>query len=236
MFDVHHKPSGLTSLPSCHLSQVHKVQHKLTNKIIWELYKVWSKDKYRRSQWLTSHCPVPRPSTPRTGRSRVFSESLRYNSLDCPVCTGPDSVWWVNGTTVNYAPTVDCCAKWTVQRSEVRTANQDAPDCPVYHRTIRCRKRTKDFNGQPLQTPTVCWRDRRRTMNSVMSGAPPDYRVCPSTATARIVVGAINTPNHQHSRNLNFLNSRFNTRAKAYTPRHNQKIKSSRSLKINSIA
>jgi hypothetical protein len=25
VFDVHHKPRELTSLPSCHLSQVHKV-------------------------------------------------------------------------------------------------------------------------------------------------------------------------------------------------------------------
>jgi hypothetical protein len=44
VFDVHHKPRGLTSLPSCHLSQVHKVQHKPTKNISWELYKVWSKD------------------------------------------------------------------------------------------------------------------------------------------------------------------------------------------------
>ena len=33
--DVHHKPRGLTSLPSCHLSQVHKVQHKPTKKLSW---------------------------------------------------------------------------------------------------------------------------------------------------------------------------------------------------------
>jgi hypothetical protein len=35
VFDVHHKPRGLTSLPSCHLSQVHKVQHKPTKKMSW---------------------------------------------------------------------------------------------------------------------------------------------------------------------------------------------------------
>jgi hypothetical protein len=39
VFDVHHKPRGLTSLPSCDLSQVHKVQHKPTKKLSWELYK-----------------------------------------------------------------------------------------------------------------------------------------------------------------------------------------------------
>jgi hypothetical protein len=35
VFDVHHKPRGLTSLPSCHLSQVHKVQHKPKKKMSW---------------------------------------------------------------------------------------------------------------------------------------------------------------------------------------------------------
>jgi hypothetical protein len=33
VFDVHHKPHGLTSLSNCHLSQVHKVQHKPTKKM-----------------------------------------------------------------------------------------------------------------------------------------------------------------------------------------------------------
>jgi hypothetical protein len=41
--DVHHKPCGLTSLPRCHLSQVHKVQHKPRNKLSWVLNNIWSK-------------------------------------------------------------------------------------------------------------------------------------------------------------------------------------------------
>jgi hypothetical protein len=72
VFDVHHKPCGLTSLPSCHLSQVHKVQYKPTKKLNWEFNKVWSKDKDLWCQWRTGHYPVPRPSTPRTGHSGVF--------------------------------------------------------------------------------------------------------------------------------------------------------------------
>jgi hypothetical protein len=39
----------------------------------------------------------------------------------------------------------------------------------------------------------------------------------PSTATTRIVVGAINTPYHHHSSHPSFQTSTFNTRAKAYT-------------------
>jgi hypothetical protein len=33
-------------LPSCHSSQVHKVQQKTTKKISWELNNVWSKDNH----------------------------------------------------------------------------------------------------------------------------------------------------------------------------------------------
>jgi hypothetical protein len=75
------------------------------------------------------------------------------------------------------------CAQVRSQSCEVRT-----------HRTVQCRKRTKDLNGQPLQTPTVCWRGRHRTVNIVMSVAPPDCPVCPSIQMTRIVVEAINTP------------------------------------------
>jgi hypothetical protein len=38
------------------------------------------------------------------------------------------------------------------QGSEVKTHRA----CVVCHWTVRWSKRTKDFNGQPLQTPTVC--------------------------------------------------------------------------------
>jgi hypothetical protein len=69
-----------------------------------------------------------------------------------------------------------------------------------------------------------------------MSGARPDYLVCPSTATAGIMVEAINTPNHHHSSYPSLLHFSFNTRTKAYNARHNQKIKSAPSFKINSIA
>jgi hypothetical protein len=44
----------------------------------------------------------------------------------------------------------------------------------------------------------------------------------PSTTMARIVVGAINTPNHLHSSHPSFLNFTFIARAKDYTPRHIQ--------------
>jgi hypothetical protein len=79
------------------------------------------------------------------------------------------------------SPTVDCSTVWP---SEVRATlqSQNAAECPMCHRTVQCHKRTKDFNGQQLQTPTIGWRGTQRTVNSRVSGAPPDCLVCPSTA------------------------------------------------------
>jgi hypothetical protein len=38
------------------------------------------------------------------------------------------------------------------------------------------------------------------------------------------VVGSINTPNHHNFKHLSFLKITFNTRALAFTPRHNTKL------------
>jgi hypothetical protein len=89
------------------------------------------------------------------------------------------------------------------------------PDCPVLLEDRRLqRSNAPNPNGaltwdapDSEQCPVRC--------TTGLSGAP-------STATARIVVGAINTPNHHHSSHVGFLNFTFNTRAKDYTPRQNQ--------------
>jgi hypothetical protein len=114
--------------------------------------------------------------------SAIIHRTVRC-APDCPVSQ------WSNG---QLCPIVDYGEQCIVQKSELQS--QNTPDYPVCHRTVRCRKRTKDFNGQPLQTPMVVWRGTHRTVNSVMSGAPLDCPVCPSIATTGIVVGAINTP------------------------------------------
>jgi hypothetical protein len=132
----------------------------------------------------TVRCPGCSP--PWTGRSRVFSARVLYNSSDCPVHHW--SIRWANIVTVNFTQ------RLTEQKSEVSLQSQNAQDCLVCHRTTRCRKRTEDFNGQQLQTPTVGWRGTHWTVNNAVSGAPPNCPVCPSTTTAWIVVGAINTP------------------------------------------
>jgi hypothetical protein len=111
---------------------VHKVQHKPTKKISWELYKDWSKDKHWCCQWCTGHFLVPRPRHQRTSRSRVFWEALCYNSPNFPVCTWQCPVsQWSNGQT---RTTIDCDVRWTVNSAQVRSQNWEVRT----HRTVRC--------------------------------------------------------------------------------------------------
>jgi hypothetical protein len=157
-----------------------------------------------------------------------FQGTLRYNSPDCPVCTG--HVWWANGATVTSAQRSTACtvkahsADVRGQRCDVRTDRTWL----VCHRTVLCSYKIKGFNGQMLQTSTGRWCGTHRTLNVVLSGAP-------SPATARILVGAINTPQPPPFKSSKFSELNI-ARAKDYTPRHIPKIKSPPSLKINSIA
>jgi hypothetical protein len=88
-----------------------------------------------------------------------FEGTLLYNSPDYPVSQRSNGNLHQRST----AKGVQC---------EVRTHRT----CSVCHQTIRCSYRTKSFNGRPLQTPIVCWRGTHRTVNSALSGAPPE---CP---------------------------------------------------------
>jgi hypothetical protein len=224
-------------------SVTHKVQHKPTKKISWGTLQ--SLEQRQALVLLVAHQTLPDVHQTMSGAQAEhptnwplsgFSGSHSAIIHQTVQCASDMSVEPTEQRSTAPNSRLQCqmnsdqCAS---QKSEQRS--QNALDCPVCHQTVRCRKRTKDSNGQPLQTPMVYWRGTHWTVNSVMSGAPLDCPVCPSTATAGIVVGAINTPNHHHSSHPSFLNSTFNTRAKAYTPRHIQNIKSSPSLKINSI-
>jgi hypothetical protein len=71
----------------------------------------------------TIWCPGRAPK--RTSRSRVFPESLLYNSPDCSANQRR------NG---QMCPMVDCGEQWTMDNTEVRSQN-----CKVKtHRTVRC--------------------------------------------------------------------------------------------------
>jgi hypothetical protein len=103
-------------------------------------------------------CPVHQVVQLQTSHSREFKGALLYNSPDCPVCHR--TVRWASGATTictngrlwqkEQCSTVPCRS----QSSEVR----EALDYPVWHQTVRCRKRTKPPTVDQLQTLTVGWR------------------------------------------------------------------------------
>jgi hypothetical protein len=80
-----------------------------------------------------------------------FSErrsAIIYQTVRC----APDSVRWANGATVTCAqrPT----AKLNSARSEVIAGSENAPDMSDVPPDCPVQLQDKDFNGQPLQTPT----------------------------------------------------------------------------------
>jgi hypothetical protein len=137
-------------------------------------------------------------------------------------------------------PMVDCVnsKRCTVQKLEVRTVEvRTHRTCPVRHWTIWCRKSTKDFNGQPLQTP-----------NGMLTWQAPDsehYPVqcttklssAPLTAMARIVVGGYKYPPTTTIQAIQASYTSHSIQEQRPTlQRHIQSIQSTPSSKINSIA
>jgi hypothetical protein len=139
VFDLHHKPYGLTSLHSECFYQVHKVhikyhKNELGNSTKFGAYKFWC------SQWRTGHCPVPRPkrllNRPLSGFLRATA--LKFTGLsgappDCPVSQ------WSNDQLRPRSTVVQSDRQKSEQVCKVRT-----------HQTVQCRKRTKDFYSQQL--------------------------------------------------------------------------------------
>jgi hypothetical protein len=130
--------------------------------------KLWFKRKEQKKPkrtlvWRTGLSDVPLDSVRctravqmRTRHLRVSTALLRYNSPDCPVCHR--TVQCTSGATAPRA-TVDCnghlqsatvCGQF-VQKSEQppeahRTVHST---CLVWHRTVRCHKKTKLQRSKP---------------------------------------------------------------------------------------
>jgi hypothetical protein len=134
----------------------------------------------------TGQCPVCQgPCTPNLATSG-FQTQLRYNSPDCPV----------HHRSNDYLRATVDSDGWTVQHSnavEVRAEGQSgtrlsgvAPDCPVWHQTVRCRMRTKPPTVDQLHALTTGWH----------GGAPNIVRCAhrqQPSPTATIWLVAINT-------------------------------------------
>jgi hypothetical protein len=113
-------------------------------------------------------CPVcHRTVSGSPGPYRVKPATL--GNLKAPYAIIHWTVWCASGATTNSHngrlwqelqwATVSCRS----QNSKVR----GALDCPVWHRTVRCRKRTKLQRSTLLRTLTVGWR-----------GGAPDTKQC----------------------------------------------------------
>jgi hypothetical protein len=153
-----------------------------------------------------------------TSHSRENAGALRYNSPDCSVSKRAMAICAQRSTT--KVP-----ATWTVLRQKSEPRSQRAPDCLVWHQTVRCCKKTKLQRSTSLRTLTVGWRGGAPNSAQYLSGGASDCPMRPSLAaspTAMEVVGGYKYPPpnhliHIHSRIPNIV---FNTRAKDSTPRH----------------
>jgi hypothetical protein len=98
------------------------------------------------------------------------------------------------------------------------------PDCPVQQKNKRLQ-----WSSAPNPNGRLTWHSPDNEQWRVRCAHRQNSR-----PTARIVVGAINTPNHHHSSHPSIPHSSFDTRAKNILQIHNQSLESSPSSKITS--
>jgi hypothetical protein len=108
--------------------------------------------------------------------------------------------------------------KRTVQKSDVRLRSQNAPDMsgvpPDY--PVQLQDKGLQRSTAPNPNGSLTWHTPETEQCPVR--CTTGLSRAPLPATARIVVGAISTPNHLHSTYPSFLKFTFNTRAIAFTP------------------
>ena len=114
--------------------------------------------------------------------------------------------------------TVDSNGRLTTEQCadssrRVRAAPEGAPDS---EQCLSGAPRCQSSNGRNRQNPNgwVTWLAHRTVRCAHRQTASP---------TVGLVVGAINTPNHHHSKHPSFSDISFNTRASAINTRHNSK-------------
>jgi hypothetical protein len=120
---------------------------------------------------------------------RFSTGTLHYNSPDCPVChrtvrcTSGAMAIQRNGRLQRRpdSATVENSARQSqsVESKAHRTVNRTYP---VWHRTVRCRIRTKPPTVNCSRTLTVGWCGGAPDSLQDLSGGTPDYPVRPSTA------------------------------------------------------
>jgi hypothetical protein len=151
-----------------------------------------------------------------SSHSWEIAGALRYISPDCPVCH--QTVRWASGVTTTCAQQSTLTALQCHGRSQRGTGLSGAPpDCPV-------PQADKGTNGWLLQNPNgwMTWQRTGHWTVSVrwrtgLSGVPIDS----SLPNDYLGGWGYKYPNHHNFKHPSFLNITFNTRALAFTPRHN---------------
>jgi hypothetical protein len=138
-------------LPRCHLSQVHKVQHKPTKKFSWEHNQNWSEGL--DSVLSVAHRTVFGALGQASSELATLGNSqgtLRYNFR---------TVWCaldMSGESAEKRLTsaiVVCKSKLNIARQSQSRKVRAHRTCPVWHRTVGCNYRTKARTVNSLQTP-----------------------------------------------------------------------------------
>jgi hypothetical protein len=145
-------------------------------------------------QWHTRHCPVHQAELHSNQSLSGFS-GARFAIIHRTIRCAPD----ISGEPAEQRLTSanDCLPKVNSARQSSEQRSQSHRTCPVWHRTVRCNYRTRVPMVNSLQTPTDVLTWRAPDSEQYLSGAPPDYTVCPSPAKpayARKWLEAINTP------------------------------------------
>jgi hypothetical protein len=140
--------------------------------------------------------------------SAIIHRTVRC-STGCPVCQAEQRLPTPTVVCNSYMNSEQCA---TV-RAESEQASDGAPDseqcCPVHHRTVRWPSCQKLQRSNP--NGWVTWL-AHRTVRCALRRQP--------SPMATLVVGAINTPNHQHFKASKFSANTINTRASAFNTRH----------------
>jgi hypothetical protein len=124
-----------------------------------------------------------------TSHSQVSLGALRYNSPDCPVrhrnarCASGATTTSRNGRLQKLKN------RWTVRNSERQSQSAESVAhrtmnrrCLVWHRTVRCHKKTTAPTVDCSRTLTVGWHGGAPDSLHDLSGGAPDCPVRPSTA------------------------------------------------------
>jgi hypothetical protein len=167
--DVQRKPLGLTSLLDIIYLRCIRFDTNQERNSVGDTIENWSKTWECAAKWCTglSGAPGPRPNKQTTLGNSL--SALRYNSPDCPVCTG--HVRWASGATANWRQRSTAKGNNDEQcRAEVRGHQT----CSVWHRLSGAAKGQTVPTVNSSKPQRVCWRDAHRIVNN-------DCPVRPST-------------------------------------------------------